>query len=189
MQYELKQQHSLFIHQPPQWVMGLLFFLFPIASSWLRASYLPVHGFCGLGLLVLAIGSSLLGITEKLLFNIMYVHMCVCPVSRYNDMGFSLIVSVSLALYAQVHLLSLHPRGGAGQRLGGPAAVLRGAAGLPDHQGGVPASAQPRGGVSVRSLQDPDRGGFANHAVTLPPSPLIWIPCATNLVIEKSFQK
>ncbi|KAG7233881.1 hypothetical protein INR49_006467 [Caranx melampygus] len=53
------------------WVMGLLFFLFPVASAWLRASYLPIHVFCGLMLLVMAIGTSLLGITEKLLFNIM----------------------------------------------------------------------------------------------------------------------
>ncbi|KAM8844579.1 transmembrane ascorbate-dependent reductase CYB561 isoform 1-T4 [Spinachia spinachia] len=62
-----------------QWVMGLLFFLFPIASSWLRASYLPVHGFCGLLLLVLSIGSSLLGITEKLLFNIMSTYSLFTP--------------------------------------------------------------------------------------------------------------
>ncbi|XP_019740410.1 transmembrane ascorbate-dependent reductase CYB561 [Hippocampus comes] len=54
-----------------QWVMGLLFFLFPVASSWLRATYLPVHAFCGLGLLAMAVGTSLLGITEKLLFSIM----------------------------------------------------------------------------------------------------------------------
>ncbi|XP_060882318.1 transmembrane ascorbate-dependent reductase CYB561 [Labrus mixtus] len=54
-----------------QWVMGLMFFLFPVASSWLRAAYLPVHVFCGLVLLVMAIGSCLLGITEKLLFSIM----------------------------------------------------------------------------------------------------------------------
>ncbi|XP_045926808.1 transmembrane ascorbate-dependent reductase CYB561 isoform X1 [Micropterus dolomieu] len=54
-----------------QWVMGLFFFLFPVASSWLRAMYLPIHVFCGLALLVMAIGSSLLGITEKLLFSIM----------------------------------------------------------------------------------------------------------------------
>ncbi|KAF6719814.1 Cytochrome b561, partial [Oryzias melastigma] len=53
-----------------QWVMGLLFFLFPGASSWLRATYLPIHVFCGLTLLVMAIGTSLLGITEKLLFSI-----------------------------------------------------------------------------------------------------------------------
>ncbi|XP_061702941.1 transmembrane ascorbate-dependent reductase CYB561 isoform X2 [Syngnathoides biaculeatus] len=44
-----------------QWVMGLLFFLFPVASSWLRAMYLPVHTFCGLGLLAMAVGTSLLG--------------------------------------------------------------------------------------------------------------------------------
>ncbi|XP_075998929.1 transmembrane ascorbate-dependent reductase CYB561 [Genypterus blacodes] len=53
-----------------QWVMGLGFFLLPGASAWLRAWYLPVHVFCGLLLLVLAIGTSLLGITEKLLFSI-----------------------------------------------------------------------------------------------------------------------
>ncbi|CAG5898169.1 unnamed protein product [Menidia menidia] len=54
-----------------QWVMGLLFFMFPVASLWLRAMYLPIHLFCGLTLLVMAIGTSLLGITEKLLFSIM----------------------------------------------------------------------------------------------------------------------
>uniref|UniRef100_A0A667WJC8 Transmembrane ascorbate-dependent reductase CYB561 n=1 Tax=Myripristis murdjan TaxID=586833 RepID=A0A667WJC8_9TELE len=54
-----------------QWVMGLGFFLFPGASSWLRAWYLPLHVFWGVALLALAVGSSLLGITEKLLFSIM----------------------------------------------------------------------------------------------------------------------
>ncbi|XP_033500272.2 transmembrane ascorbate-dependent reductase CYB561 [Epinephelus lanceolatus] len=62
-----------------QWVMGLVFFLFPVASSWLRASYLPVHVFCGLVLLVMAIGSSLLGITEKLLFSIMSTYSQLVP--------------------------------------------------------------------------------------------------------------
>lgn len=54
-----------------QWVLGLMFFLFPVASAWLRAMYLPLHVFCGAVLLVMAIGSCLLGITEKLLFSIM----------------------------------------------------------------------------------------------------------------------
>ncbi|XP_049417108.1 transmembrane ascorbate-dependent reductase CYB561 [Epinephelus fuscoguttatus] len=62
-----------------QWVMGLVFFLFPVASSWLRASYLPVHVFCGLALLVMAIGSCLLGITEKLLFSIMSTYSQLVP--------------------------------------------------------------------------------------------------------------
>ncbi|XP_039980172.1 cytochrome b561 [Xiphias gladius] len=62
-----------------QWVMGLLFFLFPVASSWLRSSYLPIHVFCGLVLLVMAIGSSLLGITEKLLFSIMPTYPLFAP--------------------------------------------------------------------------------------------------------------
>ncbi|XP_028311569.1 transmembrane ascorbate-dependent reductase CYB561 isoform X1 [Gouania willdenowi] len=53
-----------------QWVVGLMFFLFPVTSSWLRAAYLPIHVFCGLVLLVMCIGSCLTGITEKLLFTI-----------------------------------------------------------------------------------------------------------------------
>uniref|UniRef100_A0A3Q2CS29 Transmembrane ascorbate-dependent reductase CYB561 n=1 Tax=Cyprinodon variegatus TaxID=28743 RepID=A0A3Q2CS29_CYPVA len=60
-----------------QWVLGLMFFLFPVASSWLRATYLPIHVFSGLTLLVMAIGTSLLGITEKLLFSITYVAHCL----------------------------------------------------------------------------------------------------------------
>ncbi|XP_026180794.1 transmembrane ascorbate-dependent reductase CYB561 [Mastacembelus armatus] len=62
-----------------QWVIGLLFFLFPVASSWLRASYLPIHVFSGLVLLILAIGNSLLGITEKLLFSIMPTYSMLAP--------------------------------------------------------------------------------------------------------------
>ncbi|XP_029365290.1 transmembrane ascorbate-dependent reductase CYB561 isoform X2 [Echeneis naucrates] len=62
-----------------QWGMGLLFFLFPGASPWLRASYLPIHVFCGLLLLVMAIGSCLLGITEKLLFSIMPAYSQFVP--------------------------------------------------------------------------------------------------------------
>nr|XP_046272207.1 transmembrane ascorbate-dependent reductase CYB561 [Scatophagus argus] len=62
-----------------QWLMGLLFFLFPVASSWLRASYLPIHVFCGLVLLVMAIGSCLLGITEKLLFSITKTYSTFTP--------------------------------------------------------------------------------------------------------------
>ncbi|CAL9693604.1 unnamed protein product [Knipowitschia caucasica] len=54
-----------------QWVLGLMFFMFPVASAWLRAMYLPLHVFCGVMLLVMSIGSCLLGITEKLLFSIM----------------------------------------------------------------------------------------------------------------------
>lgn len=53
-----------------QWVMGLVFFLFPVMSAWLRSWYLPLHVFFGLVLLAMAVGTSLLGITEKLLFSI-----------------------------------------------------------------------------------------------------------------------
>lgn len=62
-----------------QWVLGLMFFLFPVASAWLRAVYLPVHVFCGVVLLAMSIGSSLLGITEKLLFSIMSTYSQFSP--------------------------------------------------------------------------------------------------------------
>ncbi|XP_072343047.1 transmembrane ascorbate-dependent reductase CYB561 [Scyliorhinus torazame] len=53
-----------------QWVAGLIFFIFPGVSYSLRACYRPLHVYFGLGLFILAIGTSLLGITEKLLFSI-----------------------------------------------------------------------------------------------------------------------
>lgn len=77
-----------------QWVLGLLFFLFPVTSSWLRVLYLPFHVFCGLTLLVMAIGTSLLGITEKLLFSISYVpifllfiYLAEISVNIHSDAG------------------------------------------------------------------------------------------------------
>ncbi|KAM9493921.1 transmembrane ascorbate-dependent reductase CYB561 isoform 1-T2 [Clarias gariepinus] len=52
-----------------QWLLGLGFFLFPWASSVLRRWYLPLHVFFGLVLLAMAVGSSLIGITEKAVFS------------------------------------------------------------------------------------------------------------------------
>ncbi|KAM4535820.1 transmembrane ascorbate-dependent reductase CYB561 isoform 2-T3 [Fundulus diaphanus] len=62
----------------------------------------------------------------------------------------------------QDDLLSVCPRGGAGQRLGDPAGVVWGYTGLLAHQGGVQTSPKPRGRVSVRPLQEPDRGRGTN---------------------------
>ncbi|MEQ2226238.1 hypothetical protein ILYODFUR_025548 [Ilyodon furcidens] len=80
-----------------QWVLGLLFFLFPVASSWLRATYLPIHVFCGLSLLVMAIGTSLLGITEKLLFSIMSTYSQFAPEGVLAN-----ILGILLVLYGVV---------------------------------------------------------------------------------------
>ncbi|NXE25144.1 CY561 protein, partial [Ardeotis kori] len=55
---------------PPQWLLGCAFFLFPGASFSLRGRYKPQHVFFGIALFVLSIATSLLGITEMLLFNI-----------------------------------------------------------------------------------------------------------------------
>ncbi|KAG7492308.1 hypothetical protein MATL_G00013620 [Megalops atlanticus] len=62
-----------------QWLMGLGFFLFPGASPWLRSWYLSLHVFFGLALFVLAVGTSLLGITEKLLFSIKSTYSTFAP--------------------------------------------------------------------------------------------------------------
>ncbi|XP_019960003.1 transmembrane ascorbate-dependent reductase CYB561 [Paralichthys olivaceus] len=83
-----------------QWVMGLLFFLFPVASLWLRAAYLPIHMFCGLALVVMAIGSSLLGITEKLLFSIMPTYPKFVPEGVLaNSLGILLVCFGVLLCY------------------------------------------------------------------------------------------
>lgn len=60
-----------------QWLLGLGFFLFPWASAQLRSWYLPLHVFFGLLLLAMSVGTCLLGITEKLLFSIMWVSVDV----------------------------------------------------------------------------------------------------------------
>uniref|UniRef100_A0A8C5A1R8 Transmembrane ascorbate-dependent reductase CYB561 n=1 Tax=Gadus morhua TaxID=8049 RepID=A0A8C5A1R8_GADMO len=62
-----------------QWLMGLGFFLFPGASSWLREWYLPLHAFFGLFLLAVSIATCLTGITEKLLFSIMETYSLRAP--------------------------------------------------------------------------------------------------------------
>lgn len=53
-----------------QFVAGFISFLFPGLRLNLRASYLPIHVFCGLGVFVLAIASSLTGIMEKAIFTL-----------------------------------------------------------------------------------------------------------------------
>ncbi|XP_069761228.1 transmembrane ascorbate-dependent reductase CYB561 [Narcine bancroftii] len=64
-----------------QWVVGLVFFLFPGMSYSLRVSYHPYHMYFGLGLFILAIGTCLTGITEKLLFSISDIY------SRFQPEG------------------------------------------------------------------------------------------------------
>lgn len=91
-------------------------------------------------------------------------------------------MSFSIALWAQVNLLPVQSRGGAGQHLGDRAGVFWGAAGLLDHQGGVQASAKPRGRVSVCPLQDPDRRAVTHHTLTsvshvTPPAHLDTVSC------------
>lgn len=51
-----------------QWLGGFITFLFPGLASHLRASYMPIHTSFGIMIFVLACSTSLLGITEKLIF-------------------------------------------------------------------------------------------------------------------------
>jgi len=53
-----------------QWLAGLITFLFPGLASHLRASYMPIHTSFGILIFVLACATSLLGITEKLIFSL-----------------------------------------------------------------------------------------------------------------------
>ncbi|XP_076866275.1 transmembrane ascorbate-dependent reductase CYB561 [Brachyhypopomus gauderio] len=52
-----------------QWLLGLSFFLFPWASATMRSWYLPLHAFFGLVLLATSVATSLMGITEKVIFS------------------------------------------------------------------------------------------------------------------------
>uniref|UniRef100_A0A8C6ZJL3 Transmembrane ascorbate-dependent reductase CYB561 n=1 Tax=Nothoprocta perdicaria TaxID=30464 RepID=A0A8C6ZJL3_NOTPE len=53
-----------------QWLLGLGLFVFPGAGWALRGRYRPLHVFGGVALLALSVATSLLGITEMLLFHI-----------------------------------------------------------------------------------------------------------------------
>ncbi|XP_030076871.1 transmembrane ascorbate-dependent reductase CYB561 [Microcaecilia unicolor] len=75
-----------------QWIIGLVFFLFPGFSIYHRSYYKPLHVFFGVTLLVMAIGTSLLGIKEKLLFTFSsdYSHLPAEAVLA-NSLGLLLI--------------------------------------------------------------------------------------------------
>ena len=53
----------------PQILLGFVGFLFPKLPDGLRAAYLKVHVFFGVFIFMMAIGSCLLGVNEKLSFN------------------------------------------------------------------------------------------------------------------------
>ena len=53
----------------PQILAGFVSFLFPKLPDGLRAAYLKVHVFFGVFIFMMAIGSCLLGVNEKLSFN------------------------------------------------------------------------------------------------------------------------
>ena len=52
----------------PQLLFGFVSFLFPKLPDGLRAVYLKIHVFFGVFIFMLAIGTCLMGITEKLFF-------------------------------------------------------------------------------------------------------------------------
>ncbi|XP_053555756.1 transmembrane ascorbate-dependent reductase CYB561 [Bombina bombina] len=53
-----------------QWIAGFILFLVPGVGLTYRSQYKSIHVFFGLALLICSIATSLLGITEKLLFSI-----------------------------------------------------------------------------------------------------------------------
>ncbi|KAL7826555.1 hypothetical protein AOLI_G00317640 [Acnodon oligacanthus] len=83
-----------------QWLLGLAFFLFPWASTLLRSWYMPLHIFFGLVLLAMAVGSSLMGITEKLLFSSQSSSSKLAPEAALaNVLGLLLVCFVILVGY------------------------------------------------------------------------------------------
>lgn len=75
------------------------------------------------------------------------------------------VSDLSLSLLAQVDLLSVPRRRGAGQHLGDRAGVFRGGAVLRGHQGGVQTSTKLRGRASICLLQAPDRRAVSHHTL------------------------
>ncbi|KAG8447000.1 hypothetical protein GDO86_014444 [Hymenochirus boettgeri] len=53
-----------------QWIVGFLLFFVPGVAFTYRSRFKPVHEFFGLGLLLSAVATSLIGLTEKILFTL-----------------------------------------------------------------------------------------------------------------------
>lgn len=81
-----------------QLLFGFLSFLFPKMPDGPRAAYLKVHVFFGLFIFVMAIGTCLLGITEKLFFTKVYASL-PAQAKLGNALGILLVVLAGTVLF------------------------------------------------------------------------------------------
>lgn len=83
-----------------QYLCGFVAFLYPGLTKIWRAKYLPFHVFFGLAVFIMAIGSSLMGITEKLIFSLGKSYSeTPAPAVVANLLGYCLMVFAFLVIY------------------------------------------------------------------------------------------
>jgi cytochrome b-561 len=63
-----------------QWVLGFTSFLYPKMNERIRRAYLPAHRLWGVVIFVMICATALMGITEKAIFSVKYVHRQPPPV-------------------------------------------------------------------------------------------------------------
>ncbi|XP_053309981.1 transmembrane ascorbate-dependent reductase CYB561 [Spea bombifrons] len=83
-----------------QWILGFIMFFVPGVGFAYRTKFKPLHSFFGASLLVAAIASCLLGITEKLLFSIPKDYSKMVPEGILaNSLGLLLVAFGAVVVY------------------------------------------------------------------------------------------
>jgi len=90
-----------------QWILGLSMFLLPVFAESIKKAYKPLHVFFGLVIFILAVATSLAGITEKIIFLMVYPPMVkykeYCPEGMVvNFLGMSLVAFATAIAYVAV---------------------------------------------------------------------------------------
>eukprot|EP00794_Sanderia_malayensis_P003539 gene3539-4042_t len=82
-----------------QWLFGFFGFLFPKFSDARRADYLKTHQYFGLAIIILAAGTCLSGITEKLFFSVKNYSKYPAEGILANSLGLFLVIFIGLVAH------------------------------------------------------------------------------------------
>lgn len=85
-----------------QFVGSFMTFLFPGLPSSVRAKVMPFHRFFGVGILILAVATALMGLTERLFWDDDYSDLPVKSVIG-NCLGLSLITFAFIVIFVSTH--------------------------------------------------------------------------------------